>query len=61
MDSFFENGIINEKGLYETGKKSGSWEYFNRDGSLRKSETWSSGKKINYRYSTVKPIRVNLK
>ena len=36
-------------------------EIFNRDGSLRKSETWSSGKKINYRYSTVKPIRVNLK
>ena len=30
-------------GKFKKGKKDGLWEWFNEDGSLKKTETWKNG------------------
>ena len=39
-----DNGKIHTQGHYELGKKEGSWEIFNDEGTLLKRETWYDGK-----------------
>ena len=46
---YFRRSILNVqlgfKGNYKDGKKDGIWDYFNEDGSRKKTETWKDGKK----------------
>ena len=39
-----DNGKIHTQGHYELGKKEGSWEIFNDEGTLLERETWYDGK-----------------
>ena len=38
-------GHLLEKGNYKDGKKNGLWEYYHKDGSLNKTETYINGEK----------------
>ena len=35
---YYKNGNINQKGFYTNGKPSGTWSYYNEDGTLKKEE-----------------------
>mgnify|MGYP001199394226 CR=1 FL=1 len=45
-ETYYENGKLNVKGQLKDGEQDGIWEYFNDDGSLKRTETWNNGKKI---------------
>ena len=35
---YYKNGNIHQKGFYTNGKPSGTWSYYNEDGTLKKEE-----------------------
>ncbi|MFL2814748.1 MAG: hypothetical protein ACJ0BU_08310 [Candidatus Puniceispirillales bacterium] len=37
---YYRNGQLKEKVNLKSGIPDGLWEYFNEDGSLKKTETW---------------------
>ena len=43
--SKYENGQLRYKVNYKDGKLDGLWEYFNEDGSLKKTDTYKNGLK----------------
>ena len=43
---FFENGQLSSKGFEKDWESYGVWQYFNRDGSLKRTETWENGRRI---------------
>ncbi|MDI1233990.1 MAG: DUF3352 domain-containing protein [bacterium] len=40
---YFENGVIKVKGRYSKGLKSGTWKYYNSDGSYQNKEKYENG------------------
>ena len=45
MEYYDKSGQLNTKGNFKDGELDGLWEYFNEDGSLKKTETWKNGVK----------------
>ena len=45
---YHKNGQLFEKGAYETGKKTGFWEYFTTFGTLKTTEFWKVGVKVPF-------------
>jgi antitoxin component YwqK of YwqJK toxin-antitoxin module len=39
--SFHENGLINYIGYYAQGEKTGTWEFYDKEGNLLKTEDYS--------------------
>lgn len=44
-ESFYPNKNLKEKGKFSYGLKNGTWLYWRKDGSIKKSEYWKKGQK----------------
>lgn len=44
FESFYDNKQLCQKGSYVKGLKQGEWNYWRKDGTLIKTEHWSSGR-----------------
>jgi antitoxin component YwqK of YwqJK toxin-antitoxin module len=47
--TFYDNGMIREKGRYLNGKKEGSWRSYNSRGQVLQVETYAAGKITNFK------------
>lgn len=61
--TYYPGGVVSQKGIYYDGLRTGTWEIFDEQGKIRRTEEFSAGqqlKKYMFVYANGQPQKINM-